>query len=200
MTFYISKDKINTVTTRKGHRKEQFMLFDILKSRRSIRKFQNKEVEKEKIDVILKSALLSPSSRSIRPWQFIAVTDADLIRQLSLCREHGSQFLAGAPLAIVVLADKDSSDVWIEDTSIAAVMIQLTVQDLDLGSCWIQVRERFRTEQETAGDYIRGVLEIPEQYRVECMIAIGYPAEEKKPYEEHTLLYQKLHYNIFNSK
>ncbi len=173
------------------------MLFDILKSRRSIRKFQNKEVEKEKIDAILKSALLSPSSRSIRPWQFIAVTDGELLQQLSLCREPGPQFLAGAPLGIVVIADKDSSDVWIEDASIAATIIQLTVQDLGLGSCWIQVRERFHTEQETAEEYIRKVLGIPEQYSVECMIAIGYPAEEKKPYEENMLLYEKLHFNKF---
>ena len=173
------------------------MLCDILRSRRSIRKFQNKEVEKEKIDVILKSALLSPSSRSIRPWHFIAITDAELLRQLSQCREPGPQYLASAPLAIVVIADKGSSDVWIEDTSIASIIIQLTVQDLGLGSCWIQVRERFHTEQETAEEYIREVLEIPEQYSVECIIAIGYPAEEKKPYEENTLLYQKLHFNKF---
>ncbi len=173
------------------------MLFNILKSRRSIRKFQNKEVEKEKIDVILKSALLSPSSRSIRPWQFIAVTDAQLLRQLSLCREPGPKFLADAPFAIVVIADKDSSDVWIEDASIASTIIQLTVQDLGLGSCWIQVRERFHTEQEKAEEYIRKVLEIPEQYSVECIIAIGYPGEEKKPYEENELLYQKLHFNKF---
>ena len=173
------------------------MLFDILKSRRSIRKFQNKEVEKEKIDVILKSALLSPSSRSIRPWQFIAVTDVELIRQLSLCRGPASQFLESAPLAIAVTADKGASDVWIEDTSIAAAIIQLTVQDLGLGSCWIQVRERFHTEQETAEEYIREVLGIPEQYSVECMIAIGYAGEEKKPYEEESLLYQKLHFNKF---
>ncbi|MHB8064811.1 MAG: nitroreductase family protein [Ruminiclostridium sp.] len=173
------------------------MLFDILRSRRSIRKFQDKEVEKEKVDVILKSALLAPSSRSIRPWQFIAVTDAELLLQLSQCREPSPQFLAGAPLAIVVIADKDSSDVWIEDTSIAATIIQLIVQDLGLGSCWIQVRERFHTEQEKAEEYIRKVLEIPEQYSIECMIAIGYPAEEKKPYEENKLLYQKLHFNKF---
>lgn len=173
------------------------MLFDILKTRRSIRKFQNKEVEKEKIDVILKSALLAPSSRSIRPWQFVAVTDAELIRQLSLCREPGSQFLAGAPLAIIVIADNGSSDVWIEDASISATIIQLMAQDLELGSCWIQVRERFHTKQETAGEYIKKVLEIPEQYSVECMIAVGYPAEDKKPYEENALPYQKLHFNKF---
>jgi len=53
------------------------MLYDLLKSRRSIRKFQNKEVEKEKIDIILKSALMAPSSRSRRPWEFIAVTDKE---------------------------------------------------------------------------------------------------------------------------
>ncbi|MHB8072525.1 nitroreductase family protein [Desulfosporosinus fructosivorans] len=173
------------------------MLFDILKSRRSIRKFRNKEVEKEKIDVILKSALLSPSSRSIRPWQFIAVTDAELLQQLSLCREPGPRYLADAPLAIVVIADKSSSDVWIEDASIASIFMQLIAQDLGLGSCWIQVRERLHTEQQTAEEYIRKVLEIPDQYSVECIIAIGYPAEEKKPYEENMLLYQKLHFNKF---
>jgi len=173
------------------------MLLDLLKSRRSIRKFQNKEVEKEKIDVILKSALLSPSSRAIRPWQFIAVTDVKLLQQLSLCREPAPRYLANAPLAIVVIADKGASDVWIEDASIAATLIQLTVQDLALGSCWIQVRERFHTEQETAEEYIKKVLEIPEQYSVECMVAIGYAAEEKKPYDETMLLYQKLHYNKF---
>lgn len=173
------------------------MLFDILKSRRSIRKFQKREVEKEKIDILLKSALLSPSSRSIRPWQFIAVTDGELLSQLSLCREPGPRYLAEAPLAIVVIADKDSSDVWVEDASIASTIIQLTAQDLNLGSCWIQVRERSHTEQESAGEYIRNVLEIPEQYSVECIIAIGYPGEEKKPYDENNLQYQKLHYNKF---
>lgn len=173
------------------------MLYDLLRSRRSIRKFQNREVEKEKIDAILKSALLAPSSRSIRPWQFIAVTDGELLRQLSQCREPAPQFLAGAPLAIAVIADRDSSDVWIEDTSIASTIIQLTVQDLGLGSCWIQVRERFHNKQESAGKYIGKVLEIPEQYSVECIIAIGYPAEEKKPYDEDSLQYHKLHYNKF---
>ncbi|MBP1755089.1 MAG: nitroreductase [Firmicutes bacterium] len=173
------------------------MLYDLLKSRRSIRKYQNREVEQEKIDILLKSALLSPSSRSIRPWQFIAVTDKQKLKQLSLCREHGPGFLSEAPFAVVVIADKSASDVWIEDTSIASAFLQLSAQDLGLGSCWIQVRERFHKEQETAEEFIRQVLEIPEQYGVECIIAIGYPAEDKKPYEEDALQYQKLHYNKY---
>ncbi|MBE5983165.1 MAG: NAD(P)H nitroreductase [Paenibacillaceae bacterium] len=173
------------------------MLLDILKSRRSIRKFQNKEIEQEKIDTILKSALLAPSSRSIRPWEFVAVTNKEIINQLSQSRDPGSGFLAGAPLAVAVIANHTLSDVWIEDVSIAATIIQLTAQDLGLGSCWIQVRERFHKEQETAGDYIREVLGIPVQYRVECLIAIGYPAEEKKPYQEDMLKLEKLHFDKF---
>lgn len=173
------------------------MLFDILKSRRSIRKFQNREIEQEKIDRILKSALLSPSSRSVRPWEFITVTNEKIIKQLSKSKGSGSQFLAESPLAVAVIADHTLSDVWIEDASIAAIIIQLAAQDLELGSCWIQIRERFHTEQETAEDYIREVLGIPGQYSVECLIAIGYPAEEKKPYEEDMLQHQKLHFNRF---
>lgn len=175
------------------------MLYNLLISRRSIRKYQKKEVEKEKVDILLKSALLAPSSRSIRPWQFIAVDDADLLLKLSLCREPGPNYLAEAPLAIVVLADHSVSDIWIEDASIASTFIQLTAQDLGLGSCWIQVRKRNHTEDESAEEYIRNILDIPEQFSVECILAIGYPAEEKRPQEEETLLYQKLHYNRFSN-
>ncbi len=173
------------------------MLFDQLKTRRSIRKFQNREVEQEKVEIILKSALLSPSSRSIRPWQFIVVTDKELLSQLSLCREPGPKFLAKAPLAVVVIADREASDVWVEDASITSIIMQLTAHDIGLGSCWIQVRNRYHNQQETAEDYIKTLLTIPEQYCVESILAIGYPDEIKQPYEEDALLYQKIHYNKF---
>lgn len=172
-------------------------MFELLKSRRSIRKFQNKEIEKEKIDTILKSALLSPSSRSRRPWEFIVVTDKELLKKLSQCREHSSDFLEGAPVGIVVIADPEVCDVWIEDASIAAIIIQLSAQSLQLGSCWIQVRDRYHSENVTAGDYIKEVLGIPSRYNVECMIAIGYPAENKKAYDINDLPYGKIHYNCY---
>ncbi len=173
------------------------MLFDLLKSRRSIRRFQSKAVEKEKTEIILKGALLAPSSRSIRPWEFVAVTDKELLKKLSQCKEHGSQFLDGAPLGIVVIADPKACDVWIEDASIASIIIQLAAQSLGLGSCWIQVRKRFHVGDKKAEDYIKEILGIPEKFSVECIIAIGYPAEEKKPYDENRLLYDKLHYNRY---
>ncbi|HHW49187.1 MAG TPA: NAD(P)H nitroreductase [Clostridiaceae bacterium] len=173
------------------------MFYDLLKSRRSIRKFQDKKVEEEKIDIILKSALLSPSSRSRRPWEFIVVTDKELLKKLSRCREHSSSFLAGAPLGIVVIADPEACDVWIEDASIASIIIQLAAQSLGLGSCWIQVRERYGAGNVKAGDYIKDILGIPAKYEVECMVAIGYPAEDKKPYDERQLAYNKIHYEKY---
>lgn len=173
------------------------MYYDMLKSRRSIRNFSDKEVKKDMIDTILKSALLSPSSRSKRPWEFIAVTDREVLAKLSQCREHSSQFLSGAPLGIVVIADPELTDVWIEDTSIASIVIQLSAQSMGLGSCWIQVRQRFHDEQKSAEAYIKEVLGIPEKYCVESMIAIGYPNENKKSYDEKELQYEKIHINQY---
>ena len=172
-------------------------MLNMLKSRRSIRKFQDKEVEESKLDTILKAALLSPSSKSRRPWEFIAVRDKEILDKLAQCKEHGSQFLSGTPLAIVVLADPEACDVWIEDTSISSTIIQLTAQTLDLGSCWIQIRKRLRSDGQQSEEYIKELLEIPEKFTVECIIAIGYPGEEKKPYDENQLLIDKLHYDSF---
>ncbi len=172
-------------------------MLDILKTRRSIRKFQDKEIEKEKIDSILKAALLSPSSRSRRPWEFVLVRDKEALKILSQSREHGSELLEGAPLCIVVLADQEACDVWIEDASIASIIMQLTAHSLGLGSCWVQIRERLDKDNKKSEDYIKKFLEIPQKYSVECMIAVGYPDEVKQPYNEENLPYNKIHFEKY---
>lgn len=173
------------------------MLLDLLETRRSIRKFQSKDVEKEKIDLLLRGALLSPSSRAIRPWEFVAVDDKVLLQKLARCKRHGSDFLAEAPLGIVVLADPAACDVWIEDASIASFVIHLVAHSLGLGSCWIQIRERDHSESEKAGNYIKSILHIPAEYEIESIIAIGYPQEKKAPGGINELKHQKLHFNMF---
>jgi nitroreductase len=175
-------------------------MIELLKSRRSIRKYEDREIEKEKIDILLKSALLAPSSRGKRPWEFIAVTDKDLLGKLAESKEYGSKFLEGAPLGIVVIADKESCDVWIEDASIAATIIHLTAHSIGLGSCWIQIRERMKNKEEKAEDCIKELLNIPEKYSVECIISVGYPAEDRKPYEDNELMYNKLHFNGYDKR
>lgn len=176
------------------------MFLELLKERRSIRRYQKRSVEKQKQDVILKSALLSPSSRSRRPWEFVAVTDREILKKLSMCREHSSAFLSGAPLGVIVIADPTECDVWVEDCSIASIILQLSAHSLGLGSCWIQVRDRFHKDEIKAENYIKNILNIPEKYVVESMIAIGYPDEKKTPYEEEKLPYEKIHLNSYGSK
>lgn len=172
-------------------------MLDLLKTRRSIRKFQDKEIEQEKIDIILKGALTAPSSKSKRPWELIVLKDKELLHKISECRGGSSAFLAGAPLGIVVAADTSLTDVWTEDSSILAAYIQLIVHSLGLGSCWIQVRERSTPGGDSVDSYIKGALKIPENYSVECILAIGYPGEEKAPHIEENLPFHKIHYNHF---
>jgi nitroreductase len=108
------------------------MFLSLLKNRRSIRKYQQKEIEKSKIEKLVKAALLSPSSRAIYPCEFIFITNKVLLTRLSQSKMHGSAFLANAPLGIVVIADSTKSDVWIEDASIATTFIILAAEAVKL--------------------------------------------------------------------
>ncbi|MGI5999078.1 MAG: nitroreductase family protein [Lutispora sp.] len=168
-------------------------MLELLKTRRSIRKYQDKKVEQEKVDAILKAALMAPSSSNRRLWEFYVVEDKEKLSKLSKCRERGSQLLEGAAAAIVVTVDGEPYDVWIEDASIAAIIIQLTAHSLGLGTCWVQVRGRQYDDNTTSEDYIKEVVGIPESAKIECVIAIGYPDEEKEPHDEEKLLYNKIH-------
>lgn len=171
-------------------------MLDLLIGRRSIRKYKDKKIEKEKVDKILKGALTSPSGKNIQPWELIVVDDKETLEKLAASRGWASKPLANAPLAIVVVADPELTSVWVEDASIISTIIQLMAESLGLGSCWIQSRERFTDNNEIVSDYVRNILEIPDKYFVESMIAIGYPDEEKAPHEI-CLNSGKVHYNKF---
>jgi nitroreductase len=171
--------------------------FKLLKTRRSIRKYLPKAVETEKIKRITTAALMSPASKRSNPWEFIVVQDKEILGKMAYCRAHGSKLLENAPLGIVVIADTTKSDVWIEDASIAALVIQLQAHDLGLGSCWVQVRNREKEDGVMAEDYIRQLLDIPAHYAVLNVVSIGYSDEERKPYDEEKLAYEKIHEEKF---
>lgn len=167
-------------------------------SRRSTRKFTNEPLSPEQVETIMKAALMSPSSKSANPWQFLLIEDKEMLDKLSYCKKSSSRLIAGCALAIVVLADPLTSDVWIEDSSIASIMVQLQVEDLGLGSCWVQVRERYTMSDTPSDEYIRELFDIPMQLQVLSVIAIGHKAQERPPFDEEKLQWEKIHIGKFN--
>lgn len=176
------------------------MFLAMIQKRRSIRKYQKKSVEPEIIDQLVEAGLRAPSSRDLNPWEFIVVDEPGLLEKLSVCKPHGASFLRNAPLGIVVCADSNRSDVWIEDTAVAITMIQLLAESIGLGSCWIQIRERMRDKSKTAGEYVREILQIPVHLKVEAIIAIGYPAEELPPHQKEDLQFEKVFRNRYGQR
>ena len=172
----------------------------LITKRRSIRRYKNKEIEPEKIEILAEAALRAPSSRGLNHWEFIFVSDKALLKKISTSKPHGASFLKNAALGIVVCADSEKTDVWIEDASIASIYIHLAAVSLGLGSCWIQIRERMHDQHKTAEEHIAEVLKIPSGLRVESIIAIGYPDEDKSPHSKQDLQFQKIHRDHYGSR
>ncbi|MGM9703773.1 MAG: nitroreductase family protein [Prevotella sp.] len=166
---------------------------DLAQLRRSHRKFTEEEISPEDVQAILRAALMSPTSKSQRAWQFVVVEDKLDINKLADAKDLGSQFMKGAPLAIVVLGDPQQNDCWIEDGSIAAISMQYQAEELGLGSCWVQMRGRGLADGTPADEVIRGVLDIPSNLNTLCIIAFGHKADERKPQNEDNLKWENVH-------
>ena len=160
--------------------------------RRSIRHYTNQPVEREKTEQMLQAALMSPSAKRLRPWQFVVVEDKQVIERLAACKQYGSQMLLEAPLAIVVAVDASLTDTWQCDAAIAAEHLLLAAEDLGLGACWVHVCERENAEQT-----VRELTGIPDSLRVLCIISVGYKNEERRIYELDKLPYEKIHYGKY---
>ena len=173
---------------------------ELIKKRRSMRKFTGEELTQDEVVALLKAALMSPTSKRSNSWQFIVVDDKPTLELLSKCKETGASFLKDAALGIVVLGDPLASDVWIEDASIASIYLQLQAEDLGLGSCWIQVRERYTATGMPADEFVHGVLDIPLQLQVLSIIAVGHKGMERKPFDENHLQWEKIHLNKYGGQ
>jgi nitroreductase len=168
---------------------------ELARMRRSHRAYTGKKVSEEDVKTILGAALMSPSAKGLRKWHF-AVTDNKVkIKELSEIRPAGSQFVDGSDVVIAVLGEPAEQEMWIEDGSIAAVSMQYQAEDLGLGSCWCHIRGRQSTEPGvSAEDKVRAILNIPEKYSVLCLVAVGYPADERKPQNEEALKWDQVVY------
>lgn len=172
-------------------------LLEMMRTRRSIRKYTQEPVGEDKLEQILAAGLLSASSRGIRPWEFIVVKKRETLQKMSESRAGSAKMLAGADCAVIVIADAAKTDVWTEDASIAMSNMHLMAHSLGVGSCWIQGRLREAPDGRTTEDYLRSILDYPENYRLEAILSLGMPAEQKEPCQIETLSVEKIHREQF---
>lgn len=172
---------------------------ELIKNRRSTRKFTDELLTAEEVETLLKAALMAPASKRANPWQFVVVEDKEMLQQLSLCKKQSSGFIADCALAVVVLGNPLESDVWIEDASIASIYLQLQAEDLGLGSCWVQIRNRETANEQSSEVYVRELLNIPYYMQVLSVIAIGHKGQERKPFDEAHLQWEKVHLGSYKN-
>lgn len=163
-------------------------LKDILKKRRSIRKFSDRELSDPTIDSLLEAALMAPSSRNSRSTHFVVVRNRAIIEQISSMRDYGSAFVKGAPIFILVAGDRQATDLWEVNCSISATLLQLAATDLGLSSCWVHIDGRPQLKDNpdgaTAEEHIRSLISIPTSHALLCGIAVGYSDFEPAPLPE----------------
>lgn len=162
----------------------------IVKSRRSIRRFQDKPVERDKILSCIEAARLAPSADNVQPWRFLIIDDPELKAKLVKDVFSGiyfvSKFAAKAPVLIMILARLDivanrigkqiqNIHFYLIDIGIAGEHIVLQAEELGLGTCWVGWFNSRRA---------RKILKIPRKFKIVSLLAIGYcekrPSREKK--------------------
>lgn len=168
--------------------------------RRTIRKFKNKPLEKEKLDEILKAVLKSPTGQGKDSFEFIVFNKKEEVEKLVGIKPHGGSCLETATAAIAILVDKNKAATPIEDGSVAAHTVGLKAYDLGIGSCWVHLVGRKASEEETSEEFFKKITDFPDNLLLFAVIALGYPDETKPSYTEKDMNFSKINYNKYGSK
>lgn len=170
-------------------------MLDAIRKRRSIRNFLAKGVEEEKLNEVLKAAMFAPTSWGTRAWEFIIVKDPEIKKKLSGATAH-SRFVKDAPVVVVICYNINEGRRFREDSSIAAEHIHLEAINQGLASCFVQVADAGEP-QGSAEPFIKGLLNIPEGFRVQCMMPLGYAKRELKEHNDREFDIRKVHCERF---
>jgi len=153
-------------------------VLDHIKKRRSARKFKETGVSAEAIEAIIEAGRNAPSAMNSQPWKFYIVRDKNKRAELSGIHRWAG-FIEGAPVCIVVAVDQSlSPNHFVEDGSTAAQNMLLVLQDFGLAGCWVAVHSN---KGDGTEDAVRKTLDIPDGYRVICILAVGHPDSEPGP-------------------
>lgn len=152
---------------------------EALRTRRSVRVFEDKPVAKETVETIVDCGRLAASAGNGQPWEFVVVTDPETRRSIANAAYYGNH-IAQAPVCIAVTC-RDGGH-FLEDGSAATQNMLLAACALGLGSCWVAGHNTAHAKTVSA------LLEIPSSHKLVSLIAIGYapevPLPPKRPLEQ----------------
>lgn len=166
--------------------------------RRSVRQYTDEPIPEDKLNAILYAGLAAASSKNRRPWEFVVVRDKEMLAKLSGCRPGAGNLLGKCDTAIVIAADAELVDVWVEDCASAMTQMHLAADALGVGSCWLQVRLRKTPDGNGDTDaFVRSLLGIPDKYGVMAILTLGMPASHPGSRTVDDLLLDKIHHERF---
>lgn len=159
-------------------------------TRRSIRKYKKEPIPPEMIKELLTGAMAAPSARNEQPWHFIVITERSILDQIPKIHPY-AQMVKEAPLAILVSGDLhlvNHEGYLVEDCSAATQNLLLSAHAKGLGAVWLGIYPREERIKE-----FKKLFSLPENIIPVSLVAIGYPAEKKKP--ENRYQESRVHYN-----
>ncbi|AAM24999.1 nitroreductase [Caldanaerobacter subterraneus subsp. tengcongensis MB4] len=146
---------------------------EVLKKRRSVRKYIDKPIPKEILEDIIDCARLAPSGNNAQPWHFIVITDKEKLKFIAEKATYGD-FIKNAAACVIVYCEKDNKH-HLEDGSAATQNILLAATAYGIGSCWVAGYNRSYEKE------INEYLNVPDNLRMISIISLGYPAEDPQP-------------------
>lgn len=164
--------------------------FHTIINRRSIRKYQFRKIEDEKISRLLKAAMYAPSAMNLQPWHFIVINNENVIEETVKSIPH-AEMIKQSGNAILVCGDAslEKNESWlIQNCSAAVQNILLAAYDMQLGSCWIAVHGMPEVVRNLVKQF-----NLPQNIIPIALVALGYPDEVVKT--EERFIQEKVHFN-----
>lgn len=172
-------------------------MVNLMLHRRSVRRYTDEVIPEDALQKVLYAGLSAASSKNRRPWEFVVIRHRKTLDALCDCRPGAGNLLGKCNAAIVVCADAEAVDVWVEDCASAMTQMHLMADMLGLGSCWLQIRNRQSAEGLSTEEIVRETLGIPAKYGVMAILTLGMPAEHPAPHTIEELLTDKIHRERF---
>jgi len=155
-------------------------VIEAIMSRRSVRRFLAKPVGEEVLEQLIGAGMVAPSAHNEQPWHFVVIEDRSVLEEITRIHKY-AQMLKESPVALAICAEvtlvqDPTVDFWVQDCAAATENVLLAANGLGLGACWLGIHPRVQRKAT-----ISKLLKLPENVEPFSIIALGYPAEQKKP-------------------